>query len=378
VSRVLELTRELVARPSVTPEDAGCQGVIAERLAALGFRLEPMNFGEVTNLWARRGAAAPVLCLAGHTDVVPTGPEQDWASPPFQPTLDGAWLRGRGTADMKAALAAMIVACEDFVAAHPNHPGSLAFLITSDEEGIAVDGTRRVVERLVARGEQIDFCLIGEPSSAHRLGDTARIGRRGSLSAELNVRGIQGHVAYADVARNPLHDLAPALAELCSTEWDRGNSQFPPTSFQATNIQAGTGAMNVIPGSLQLRFNLRYCTEQTKSGLEDRVEEVLKRHGLDYEILWRDVGRPFMTAGERFTDAVAGAVGDVTGHSPELSTGGGTSDGRFIAPAGAQVIELGHLNGSIHQVNESVPVDDLEPLREIYSRVLERMLLSYA
>jgi succinyl-diaminopimelate desuccinylase len=378
VSRVLDLTRELVARPSVTPDDAGCQGVIAERLAAIGFRLEPMKFGDVTNLWARRGAAAPVLCLAGHTDVVPTGPEKDWVSPPFEPTLDGAWLRGRGTADMKAALAAMVVACEDFVAAHPHHPGSLAFLITSDEEGIAVDGTRRVVDRLVARGEQIDYCLIGEPSSAHRLGDTARIGRRGSLSAELNVRGIQGHVAYADVARNPLHDLAPALAELCNTEWDRGNAQFPPTSFQATNIQAGTGAMNVIPGSLQLRFNLRYCTEQTKSGLEDRVEEVLKRHGLDYEILWRDVGRPFMTAGERFTEAVAGAVGDVTGHSPELSTGGGTSDGRFIAPAGAQVIELGHLNGSIHQVNESVPVDDLEPLRAIYGRVLERMLLSYA
>ena len=378
MSRVLELTRELVARPSVTPDDAGCQGVIAERLAAIGFRLEPMSFGDVTNLWARRGEAAPVLCLAGHTDVVPTGPEKDWASPPFDPTVDGAWLRGRGTADMKAALAAMVVACEDFVAAHPHHPGSLAFLITSDEEGIAIDGTRRVVDRLVARGEQIDYCLIGEPSSAHRLGDTARIGRRGSLSAELNVRGIQGHVAYADVARNPLHDLAPALAELCATEWDRGNAQFPPTSFQATNIQAGTGAMNVIPGSLQLRFNLRYCTEQTKSGLEDRVEEVLQRHGLDYEILWRDVGRPFMTAGERFTDAVAGAVDDVTGHSPELSTGGGTSDGRFIAPAGAQVIELGHLNGSIHQVNESVPVDDLEPLRAIYGRVLERMLLSYA
>jgi succinyl-diaminopimelate desuccinylase len=377
LSRVLDLTRELVARPSVTPDDAGCQGVLAERLAAIGFRLEPMKFGDVTNLWARRGDAAPLLCLAGHTDVVPTGPEQDWTSPPFEPTLDGAWLRGRGTADMKAALAAMIVACEDFVAAHPDHPGSLAFLITSDEEGIAVDGTRRVVDRLVARGERIDYCLIGEPSSAHRLGDTARIGRRGSLSAELNVRGIQGHVAYADVARNPLHDLAPALAELCRTEWDRGNAQFPPTSFQATNIQAGTGAMNVIPGSLQLRFNLRYCTEQTKSGLEDRVEEVLQRHGLDYEILWRDVGRPFMTAGERFTEAVAGAVDDVTGHSPELSTGGGTSDGRFIAPAGAQVIELGHLNGSIHQVDESVPVDDLEPLREIYGRVLERMLLSY-
>ena len=378
MSSVLDLTRELVARPSVTPEDAGCQGVIAERLAAIGFHLEPMKFGDVTNLWARRGEAAPLLCLAGHTDVVPTGPEVDWDSPPFEPTLDGGWLRGRGTADMKAALAAMVIACEDFVAAHPDHPGSLAFLITSDEEGIAVDGTRRVVDRLVARGEQIDYCLIGEPSSAHRLGDTARIGRRGSLSAELSVRGIQGHVAYADVARNPLHDLAPALAELCSTEWDQGNAEFPPTSFQATNVQAGTGAMNVIPGSLQLRFNLRYCTEQTKDGLEARVEEVLKRHGLDYEILWRDVGRPFMTAGEQFSNAVTGAVDDVTGYSPELSTGGGTSDGRFIAPAGAQVIELGHLNGSIHQVNESVPVDDLEPLREIYSRVLERMLLSYA
>ena len=378
MSSVLDLTRELVARPSVTPEDAGCQGVIAERLAAIGFHLEPMKFGDVTNLWARRGEAAPLLCLAGHTDVVPTGPEVDWDSPPFEPTLDGGWLRGRGTADMKAALAAMVIACEDFVAAHPDHPGSLAFLITSDEEGIAVDGTRRVVDRLVARGEQIDYCLIGEPSSAHRLGDTARIGRRGSLSAELSVRGIQGHVAYADVARNPLHDLAPALAELCSTEWDQGNAEFPPTSFQATNVQAGTGAMNVIPGSLQLRFNLRYCTEQTKDGLEARVEEVLKRHGLDYEILWRDVGRPFMTAGEQFSNAVTGAVDDVTGYSPELSTGGGTSDGRFIAPAGAQVIELGHLNGSIHQVNESVPVDDLEPLREIYRRVLERMLLSYA
>ena len=378
MSSVLDLTRELVARPSVTPEDAGCQGVIAERLAAIGFHLEPMKFGDVTNLWARRGEAAPLLCLAGHTDVVPTGPEVDWDSPPFEPTLDGGWLRGRGTADMKAALAAMVIACEDFVAAHPDHPGSLAFLITSDEEGIAVDGTRRVVDRLVARGEQIDYCLIGEPSSAHRLGDTARIGRRGSLSAELSVRGIQGHVAYADVARNPLHDLAPALAELCSTEWDQGNAEFPPTSFQATNVQAGTGAMNVIPGSLQLRFNLRYCTEQTKDGLEARVEEVLKRHGLDYEILWRDVGRPFMTAGEQFSNAVTGAVDDVTGYSPELSTGGGTSDGRFIAPAGAQVIELGHLNGSIHQVNESVPVDDLEPLREIYSRVLERMRLSYA
>jgi succinyl-diaminopimelate desuccinylase len=374
VSRVLELTRELVARPSVTPADAGCQGVIAERLAGIGFHLEPMPFGEVANLWARRGHAGPLLCLAGHTDVVPTGPESDWTSPPFTPTVDGEWLRGRGTADMKAALAAMIVACEDFVKAHPDHAGSLAFLITSDEEGIAVDGTKRVVERLSARGERIDFCLIGEPSSAERLGDTARVGRRGSLSAELTVRGIQGHVAYAHVARNPLHELAPALAELCAIDWDQGNEHFPPTSFQATNIQAGTGVMNVIPGSLQLKFNLRYSTEQTREGLEARVGEVLTRHGLDYEILWRDVGRPFMTAGERFVEAVAGAVVEVTGIAPELSTGGGTSDGRFIAPAGAQVIELGHLNASIHQVDESVRIADLEPLKTIYGRVLERML----
>jgi succinyl-diaminopimelate desuccinylase len=374
VSRVLELTRELVARPSVTPADAGCQGVIAERLAGIGFHLEPMPFGEVTNLWARRGDSDPLLCLAGHTDVVPTGPESDWTSPPFTPTVDGEWLRGRGTADMKAALAAMIVACEDFVRDHPDHAGSLAFLVTSDEEGIAVDGTKRVVERLSARGERIDFCLIGEPSSAQRLGDTARVGRRGSLSAELTVRGIQGHVAYAHVARNPLHELAPALAELCAIDWDQGNEHFPPTSFQATNIQAGTGVMNVIPGSLQLKFNLRYSTEQTKEGLEARVGDILDRHGLDYEILWRDVGRPFMTAGERFVEAVAGAVVEVTGIAPELSTGGGTSDGRFIAPAGAQVIELGHLNASIHQIDESVRIADLEPLKTIYKRVLERML----
>jgi len=378
MSRVLELTRALVSRASVTPEDGGCQQLIAERLAAMGFHIEPMPFGDVVNLWARRGSVTPLLCLAGHTDVVPTGPETDWLSPPFTPTIDGDRLRGRGTADMKAALAALVIACEDFVAEHPDHDGSLAFLITSDEEGIAVDGTRRVVDVLTQRGETIDFCLIGEPSSADRLGDTARVGRRGSLSAELAVRGIQGHVAYADVARNPLHDLAPALAELCGVEWDRGNGHFPPTSFQATNIKAGTGVMNVIPGSLELRFNLRYSTEQTMEGLKSKVGAVLDRHGLDYEILWRDVGRPFMTAGERFSNAVVGAVREVTGVETELSTGGGTSDGRFIAPAGAQVIELGHINSSIHQVNESVPVADLDPLKAIYQRILELMLLTPA
>lgn len=378
MNRVLELTRTLVSRASVTPEDGGCQQIIAERLAAIGFHIEPMPFGEVVNLWARRGSATPLLCLAGHTDVVPTGPETDWLSPPFTPTIDGDRLRGRGTADMKAALAALVVACEDFVAKHPDHDGSLAFLITSDEEGIAVDGTRRVVDVLTQRGETIDFCLIGEPSSADRLGDTARVGRRGSLSAELAVRGIQGHVAYADVARNPLHDLAPALTELCGVEWDRGNGHFPPTSFQATNIKAGTGVMNVIPGSLELRFNLRYSTEQTMEGLKAKVGAILDRHEIDYEILWRDVGRPFMTAGERFSNAVVGAVREVTGVETELSTGGGTSDGRFIAPAGAQVIELGHINSSIHQVNESVPVADLDQLKAIYQRILELMLLTSA
>lgn len=378
MSRVLELTRELVSRRSVTPDDGGCQRLIVERLAAIGFHVEPMPFGDVVNFWARRGTSSPLLCLAGHTDVVPAGPVADWLSPPFEPTIDGDVLRGRGTADMKAALAALVVACEDFVAEYPEHQGSLAFLITSDEEGIAVDGTRRVVELLTERGERIDYCLIGEPSSASRLGDTARVGRRGSLSAELTVRGIQGHVAYADVARNPLHDLAPALAELCAVEWDRGNHHFPPTSFQATNVKAGTGVMNVIPGSLELRFNLRYSTEQTMDGLKSRVGAILDRHGLDYEILWRDVGRPFMTAGERFSNAVVNAVAEVTGIETELSTGGGTSDGRFIAPAGAQVIELGHINSSIHQVNESVPLVDLEPLKAIYQRVLELMLLAPA
>jgi succinyl-diaminopimelate desuccinylase len=372
---VLELTRDLVARASVTPDDGGCQPLIAERLAAMGFEVEPMPFGEVANLWARRGSDNPLLCLAGHTDVVPTGPESDWLSPPFLPTIDGGQLRGRGTADMKAALAAFVVACEDFLGSHPDHAGSLAFLITSDEEGIALDGTRRVIDALSERGERIDYCLIGEPSSGHRLGDTARVGRRGSLSAELSVKGIQGHVAYADKARNPLHDLAPALAELCAIEWDAGNAHFPPTSFQATNISAGTGVMNVIPGRLELRFNLRYCTEQTMDGLMARVGDVLDRHGLDYEIVWRDVGRPFMTAGERFSKAIIDAVREITGLEPELSTGGGTSDGRFIAPAGAQVIELGHINASIHQVNESVPVADLEPLKMIYQRILELMLL---
>ena len=374
MSRTLELARDLIGRPSVTPEDGGCQVLIGERLAALGFVIEPMRIGDVENLWARRGDSGPLVCLAGHTDVVPTGPESAWTHPPFDATVADGWLYGRGSADMKSALAAMIVACEEYLAERPDAPGSLAFLITSDEEGIAVDGTRAVVERLQARGEQIDYCLIGEPSSHACLGDVARVGRRGSLSAELTVHGKQGHVAYAHLARNPLHDLAPALAELCATEWDRGNDAFPPTTFQATNLNAGTGAMNVIPGEARLRFNFRYCTEQTMEGIQEQVQTVLDRHGLDYDILWRDVGRPFLTPEGVLTDAVRRAVRDELDLVPEMSTGGGTSDGRFIAPTGAQVVEFGLLNATIHQVDERTPVADLDRLKTVYRRVLEYLL----
>ncbi|MDH4030075.1 MAG: succinyl-diaminopimelate desuccinylase [Chromatiales bacterium] len=374
MSETLRLARELIARSSVTPDDAGCQEIIADRLRDLGFEVESMQIGDVTNLWARRGSDTPLLCLAGHTDVVPVGHEEEWTHPPFEPTEDGGWLYGRGSADMKSALAAMLVACEEFLQARPDHPGSLAFLITSDEEGIAVDGTRAVIECLEDRGESIDLCLIGEPSCNEILGDTVRVGRRGSLSAELTVLGKQGHVAYADLARNPLHDLAPALAELSRTRWDEGNDAFPPTGFQATNIQAGTGAMNVIPGSCQVRFNLRYSTEQTMAGLQEKVESVLDRHGLDYRIQWRDVGRPFLTAPGVLTEAIRRAVVEELGVEPEMSTGGGTSDGRFISPHGAQVIEFGLLNATIHQVDERTPVADLDRLKIVYRRALELIL----
>ena len=374
MSRTLELARDLIERPSVTPEDRGCQTLIGERLEALGFTLEPMRIGDVDNLWARRGKGGPLVCLAGHTDVVPTGPESAWTYPPFSATIADGWLYGRGAADMKSALAAMVVACEEYLADRAEPAGSLAFLITSDEEGIAVDGTRAVVERLQARHEKIDYCLIGEPSSHASLGDVARIGRRGSLSAELTVHGKQGHVAYAHLARNPLHDLAPALTELCATEWDHGNDAFPPTTFQATNLNAGTGAMNVIPGEARLRFNFRYCTEQTMAGIQEQVESLLDRHGLDYDIAWRDVGRPFLTAEGVLTDAVRRAIRDELDVNPEMSTGGGTSDGRFIAPSGAQVVEFGLLNATIHQVDERTPVADLDRLKTVYRRVLEYLL----
>jgi succinyl-diaminopimelate desuccinylase len=374
VSETLRLARELIAKPSVTPDDAGCQEVLAKRLDDLGFQVEIMQIGDVTNLWAKRGSARPLLCLAGHTDVVPTGEESLWRHPPFTPTEENGWLYGRGAADMKSALAAMIVACEEYLAARPDPGGSLAFLITSDEEGIAVDGTRAVMERLKDRGEHIDMCIIGEPSSSETLGDVIRIGRRGSLSAELTVLGKQGHVAYADKARNPLHDLAPALKELIDVHWDEGNESFPPSSFQATNIAAGTGAMNVIPGECQVKFNIRYCTEQTMEGLQDRVEKLFDRHGLDYRIMWRDVGRPFLTEEGQLTAAVRDAVENELDIVPQMSTGGGTSDGRFIAPSGTQVVEVGLLNATIHQVNERTPVEDLDRLKNVYRRALENLL----
>ena len=374
MSDTLELARALVARPSVTPEDAGCQELLAKRLAPLGFEIEPLHFGEVKNLWARRGSEGPLFCFAGHTDVVPPGPLEEWHSPPFEPEVREGRLYGRGTADMKGSIAAMVTAMERFLAGHPRHRGSLAWLITSDEEGPAVNGTVKVVETLQARGERIDWCLVGEPSSSERLGDTIKNGRRGSHNARLRVLGIQGHVAYPHLARNPVHQALPALAELVSEEWDRGNDFFPPTTFQISNVHAGTGATNVIPGELEVLFNFRYSTETTHEALEQRVEEILDRHGLEYQIDWTLSGEPFLTPAGELVEAAQGAIREVAGIEAELSTTGGTSDGRFIAPTGAQVIELGPLNRTIHQVNEWVGVDDLERLSAVYERMLERLL----
>lgn len=379
VDDVVELASALIARPSVAPEDGGCQALLAERLARAGFAVEPMRFGEVENLWARRGSAAPLLCLAGHTDVVPTGPLERWSTPPFEPVVRDGMLHGRGAADMKGAIAAMVVAAERFVAAHPGHRGSLAFLITGDEEGPSIDGTVKVVERLGARGERIDWCVLGEPSSQQRLGDTLRHGRRGSLSARLTVRGVQGHVAYPERALNAIHAALPALAELAATRWDDGVGDpaaggFPPTTFQVSNFNAGHGTNNVIPGEAVVRFNLRYCTAQTIGSLSERIEGVLRRHGLDFEIEWKDAGRPFLTRGHALVDAAREAVRAELGVEPRLDTGGGTSDGRFIAPTGAEVVELGPLNATIHQVDERVAIADLERLTAVYQRLIARLL----
>jgi succinyl-diaminopimelate desuccinylase len=374
MSDTLDLTLDLLARPSVSPADGGCQAVMIERLRAVGFSVERLPFGPVENFWARRGSSGPVFCFAGHTDVVPTGPLEDWRTDPFAPVIQDGVLYGRGAADMKSGLAAMVTATETFVRAHPAHRGTIAFLITSDEEGPSVDGTRRVVEVLRQRADHIDWCLIGEPSSESLLGDTIKIGRRGSLSGRLTVHGIQGHIAYPQTADNPIHALAPALAELTARTWDHGNSHFQPTSFQVSNLSAGTGAPNVIPGELKARFNLRFSTEQTIETLQTTVESILRRHGVKYSLDWFISGHPFLTVPGALSEAVSRAVREQLQRTPVLSTGGGTSDGRFIAPMGAQVIELGVVNASIHKVNESVRVEDIDRLHALYHRTLELLL----
>jgi len=363
-----------MARRSVTPADEGCQQVMIERLAALGFRIEPLRFGTVDNFWARRGDCGPVFCFAGHTDVVPTGPLEEWLSDPFVPTIRDGLLYGRGAADMKSGLAAMVTATEEFVAAHPRHKGSIAYLITSDEEGPSVDGTKRVVETLSARNEKIDWCVVGEPSSESTVGDTIKVGRRGSFSGRLTVHGVQGHIAYPQLAENPVHTLAPALAELTSRVWDEGTEHFQPTSFQVSNLNAGTGAPNVIPGELKARFNLRYSPMQTQERLKETVEGILRKHGVRYTLEWYVSGEPFYTPPGALSDAVGSAVQHITGSRPKLSTGGGTSDGRFIAPLGAQVVELGVVNASIHKVNESVRIEEIDLLHRMYVSVLENLL----
>ncbi|PQA52010.1 succinyl-diaminopimelate desuccinylase [Amnimonas aquatica] len=374
LSPTLQLTIDLIREPSVTPHDADCQTLMIRRLEAIGFRVERLRFGDVDNFWARRGEDGPVFCFAGHTDVVPTGPVEQWTVPPFEPRIEDGILTGRGAADMKGSLAAMVVACERFVLTHPDHRGSIAFLITSDEEGVAVDGTVRVVETLEARNEKITWCLVGEPSSTTQVGDVIKNGRRGSLGGVLTVHGRQGHVAYPHLADNPIHRAAPALAELTAEVWDHGNQFFPATSFQISNINAGTGASNVIPGDLQVVFNFRFSTELTETQLRERTETILDRHGLRYTLDWKLSGHPFLTARGELVEAAVGAIRAVTGRETELSTSGGTSDGRFIAPTGAQVLELGPVNKTIHQIDECVAAADLDTLTDLYEGILERLL----
>jgi len=370
----VELAKELIGRRSVTPEDGGCQEVIAKRLARAGFKCEPMKFGDVTNLWARRGSAHPVVCFAGHTDVVPTGPLAEWHSDPFVPTIRDGKLYGRGAADMKSSIAAFIVAAEEFVKERPGHSGSIALLITSDEEGPAVDGTVRVVEKLRSRNERIDYCIVGEPTSVDWLGDMLKNGRRGSLSGKLVVRGIQGHVAYPHLVKNPVHLLAPALAEMAKTQWDKGNESFPPTSFQVSNIHAGTGAANVVPGTVEVDFNFRFSTESTDVSLKARVDQILRKHGLEYALDWTLGAKPFLSKRGRLALAAMEAGKKHTGRSAELSTTGGTSDARFIIEICPEVIELGPVNASIHKLNEHIELSQLEMLPRIYLDTLRTLL----
>jgi succinyl-diaminopimelate desuccinylase len=371
----LELARELIARRSQTPDDGGCQDIVRARLERIGFQCETLRSNAVTNLFARRGETRPAVCLAGHTDVVPPGPEHAWSSDPFTPTVRDGRLYGRGAADMKSSLAAFVVAIEEFVRAHPQHPGSIALLLTSDEEGPATDGTVRVVEKLQAEGTEFDFCVVGEPSSVDRLGDMIKNGRRGTLSGTLRVRGVQGHIAYPHLARNPIHLAAPVIAELAALRWDEGNEYFPPTSWQASNIHAGTGATNVIPGLLELTFNFRYATASTQDSLKARFEAVLQRHRLDYELLWTGAGTPYLTPRGELVRVTSEVIGAVCGIVPEVSCTGGTSDGRFIAAVCREIIELGPVNATIHKLDECVAIAELEPLTALYRGILERLLL---
>ncbi|HEX4328303.1 MAG TPA: succinyl-diaminopimelate desuccinylase [Burkholderiales bacterium] len=377
-SPTFTLTRDLIAQSSVTPADGDCQQMLGRRLQALGFKLEPMAFGagadRVQNLWARRGSSGPVLCFAGHTDVVPTGPLEQWHSDPFVPTIRDGRLYGRGAADMKTSLAAMVVACEEFVAAHPRHAGSIAFLITSDEEGVAVNGTVKVVETLKSRNERLDYCVVGEPTAVNTLGDMIKNGRRGSMSGKLTVKGVQGHIAYPHLAKNPIHLAAPALTELVNQVWDQGNEYFPPTTWQMSNIHGGTGASNVIPGQVVIDFNFRFSSESTIEGLQARVHALLDRHKLDYDLVWSVSGKPFITPRGVLVSALASAIEQVTGVTTELSTTGGTSDGRFIADICREVVELGPVNESIHKLNENVDIAAIDQLKDIYRKALEQLL----
>ena len=370
----LELAKELISRPSVTPDDQNCQQLLAKRLQKIGFAVEELHFGDTKNVWLRRGTQAPVFCFAGHTDVVPTGPVEKWASPPFEPTEREGRLYGRGAADMKTSIACFVTACERFVAENPDHQGSIALLITSDEEGDALDGTTKVVDVLKARGELIDYCIVGEPTAVDKLGDMLKNGRRGSLSGNLNVKGKQGHIAYPHLAINPMHTFAPALLELTQEVWDEGNEYFLPTSFQISNINGGTGATNVIPGELNVKFNFRFSTESTEEGLKQRVHSILDKHGVQYDLQWSCSGQPFLTQAGKLTDVAREAIAEICGVEAELSTTGGTSDGRFIKAIAKELIELGPSNATIHQINENVRLDDIPKLSAVYEGMLKRLL----
>ncbi len=374
MSNTLTLTQQLIACRSLTPLDEGCLPLISARLAEIGFKIEMMRHSNVDNLWARRGTSGPVLCFAGHTDVVPTGPVEKWHSDPFTPAIRDGLLYGRGAADMKGSLAAFVTSIEKFVAAHPRDTGSIALLLTSDEEGVAVDGTVRVVQALQARGEKIDYCIVGEPTSTTKTGDTIKNGRRGSLSGTLTVKGVQGHIAYPHLVKNPIHLAAPAIAELAATEWDKGNEYFPATSWQISNIHGGTGATNVVPGTVEIEFNFRFCTASSVQALKDKTHAILDKHGLSYDLVWVLSGKPYLTPRGKLVDAISAAIGKITGITTELSTSGGTSDGRFIADICPQVVEFGPLNATIHKLNECVSVADLDTLSEIYCATMVNLL----